>query len=91
MGRPYRQFPPRGKVPFPLGPPWYMGPEGPWLPAGNPVAFSTLLTMSTTVEDYQLAAAAAGFTIGFGFLEIIVNVCIGVVGWLFLTGVLGPT
>jgi hypothetical protein len=34
--------PTRGKVPFPLGPPWYMGPEGPWLPDGNPVAFSTL-------------------------------------------------
>ncbi|KAH6639312.1 hypothetical protein C7974DRAFT_128892 [Boeremia exigua] len=73
--------------------------------------------MSATVEDYQLAAVAAGFTIGFGFLtvweaiqqtrrnrnplrsvyiymlwgEIVVNVCIGVVGWLFLTGTLGPT
>ncbi|KAJ4322246.1 hypothetical protein N0V94_002476 [Neodidymelliopsis sp. IMI 364377] len=73
--------------------------------------------MSATVQDFQLAAVAAGFTIGFGFLtvweaiqqtrrnrnplrsvyiymvwgEIIVNVCIGVVGWLFLTGTLGPT
>lgn len=73
--------------------------------------------MSATVEDFQLAAVAAGFTIGFGFLtvweaiqqtmrnrnplrsvyiymlwgEIIVNVCIGIVGWLFLTGTLGPT
>ncbi|KAJ8107815.1 hypothetical protein OPT61_g8602 [Boeremia exigua] len=73
--------------------------------------------MSTSVEDFQLAAAAAGFTIGFGFLtvweaiqqtrrnrnplrsvyiymlwgEILVNLCIGVVGWLFLTGTLGPT
>ncbi|KAF3050595.1 hypothetical protein E8E11_008840 [Didymella keratinophila] len=73
--------------------------------------------MSATVEDFQLAAVAAGFTIGFGFLtvweaiqqtrrnrnplrsiyiymlwgEILVNVCIGVVGWLFLTGTLGPT
>ncbi|KAJ4368498.1 hypothetical protein N0V86_009403 [Didymella sp. IMI 355093] len=73
--------------------------------------------MSATVEDFQLAAVAAGFTIGFGFLtvweaiqqtmrnrnplrsvyiymlwgEILVNVCIGVVGWLFLTGTLGPS
>ncbi|KZM25774.1 uncharacterized protein EKO05_0002561 [Ascochyta rabiei] len=73
--------------------------------------------MSATVEDFQLAAVAAGFTIGFGFLtvweaiqqtrrnrnplrsvyiymlwgEIAVNICIGVVGWLFLTGTLGPT
>ncbi|KAL6702698.1 hypothetical protein ACN47E_001022 [Coniothyrium glycines] len=73
--------------------------------------------MSTTVQDYQLAALAAGFTLGFGFLtvwealkqtrrnrnplrsvyiymlwgEIIANLAIGVVGWLFLTGLLGPT
>ncbi|KAH9872694.1 hypothetical protein J1614_005088 [Plenodomus biglobosus] len=73
--------------------------------------------MSNSVLDYQLAALAAGFTIGFGFLtvweavkqtrrnrnplrsvyiymvwgEIFVNVCIGIVGWLFLNGKLGPT
>ena len=73
--------------------------------------------MSNSVQDYQLAALAAGFTIGFGFLtvweaikqtrrnrnplrsayiymvwgEIFVNVAIGIVGWLFLNGKLGPT
>ncbi|KAF2621548.1 hypothetical protein BU25DRAFT_404372 [Macroventuria anomochaeta] len=73
--------------------------------------------MSASVEDFQLAAVAAGFTIGFGFLtvweaiqqtrrnrnplrsvyiymlwgEILANICIGVVGWLFLTGTLGPS
>jgi hypothetical protein len=73
--------------------------------------------MATSVGDYQLAATAAGFTLGFGFLtvweaiqqtrrnrnplrstyiymiwgEILVNICIGVVGWLFLAGTLGPT
>ncbi|KAF2847247.1 hypothetical protein T440DRAFT_210805 [Plenodomus tracheiphilus IPT5] len=73
--------------------------------------------MSNSVQDYQLAALAAGFTIGFGFLtvweavkqtrrnrnplrsiyiymvwgEIFVNICIGIVGWLFLNGRLGPT
>jgi hypothetical protein len=73
--------------------------------------------MSTTVQDFQLAALAAGFTIGFGFLtvweavkqtkrnhsplrsayiymiwgEILVNVIIGIIGWLFLNDKLGPT
>ncbi|EDU40481.1 hypothetical protein PtrSN002B_005216 [Pyrenophora tritici-repentis] len=73
--------------------------------------------MSTTIEDYQLAALAAGFTLGFGFLtvweavkqtrrnhsplrsayiymiwgEILVNFIIGVIGWLFLNGKLGPS
>ncbi|CAA9958052.1 hypothetical protein PTMSG1_01626 [Pyrenophora teres f. maculata] len=73
--------------------------------------------MSTTVEDYQLAALAAGFTLGFGFLtvweavkqtrrnhsplrsayiymiwgEILVNFIIGIIGWLFLNGKLGPS
>ncbi|KAI4618795.1 hypothetical protein J4E80_005399 [Alternaria sp. BMP 0032] len=73
--------------------------------------------MSATVQDFQLAALAAGFTIGFGFLtvweavkqtrrnhsplrsayiymiwgEILVNVIIGIIGWLFLNDVLGPT
>jgi MFS superfamily sulfate permease-like transporter len=73
--------------------------------------------MSASVRDYQLAAAAAGFTLGFGFLtvweaiqqtrrnrnplrsiyiymlwgEILVNLCISIVGWLFLVGTLGPT
>ncbi|KAH7128209.1 hypothetical protein B0J11DRAFT_264623 [Dendryphion nanum] len=70
-----------------------------------------------SVQDYQLAALAAGFTIGFGFLtvweaikqtrrnrnplrsiyiymlwgEIAVNIVIGIIGWLFLNGILGPT
>ncbi|KAF1850929.1 uncharacterized protein K460DRAFT_373064 [Cucurbitaria berberidis CBS 394.84] len=73
--------------------------------------------MSNTVQDYQLAALAAGFTIGFGFLtvweavkqtrrnrnplrsgyiymvwgEVLANIGIGVIGWLFLNGRLGPT
>ncbi|KAF2125783.1 hypothetical protein P153DRAFT_323980 [Dothidotthia symphoricarpi CBS 119687] len=73
--------------------------------------------MSATLQDFQLAAAAAGFTIGFGFLtvweawkqtrrnrnplrsvyiymlwgEIAANVIIGIIGWLFLNGRLGPT
>jgi hypothetical protein len=73
--------------------------------------------MSATVQDFQLAALAAGFTLGFGFLtvweavkqtrrnrnplrsmyiymvwgEILVNVLIGIVGWLFLNDVLGAT
>jgi hypothetical protein len=70
-----------------------------------------------SVGDFQLAAAAAGFTLGFGFLtvweaikqtranrsplrsvyiymvwgEIAANLAIGIVGWLFLNGVLRPT
>lgn len=70
-----------------------------------------------SVQDFQLAALAAGFTLGFGFLtvweaikqtrrnhsplrsayiymvwgEILVNVCIGIVGWLFLNDAIGPT
>lgn len=73
--------------------------------------------MSTTVQDFQLAALAAGFTIGFGLLtvweaikqtrrnrnplrsvyiymvwgEIVANVLIGILGWLFLHGIVGPT
>ncbi|RMZ73238.1 MFS multidrug transporter [Pyrenophora seminiperda CCB06] len=73
--------------------------------------------MSASVQDYQLAALAAGFTLGFGFLtvweaikqtrrnqsplrsayiymiwgEILVNFIIGIIGWLFLNGKLGPT
>ena len=73
--------------------------------------------MSASVQDFQLAALAAGFTIGFGFLtvweavkqtrrnhsplrsayiymiwgEILVNVIIGIIGWLFLNDRLGPT
>jgi hypothetical protein len=69
-----------------------------------------------SIEDFQLAAAAAGFTLGFGFLtvweaikqtlanksplrsiyiymvwgEIVANLAIGIVGWLFLSGKLGP-
>lgn len=70
-----------------------------------------------SVQDFQLAAAAAGFTLGFGFLtvweaikqtlanksplrsvyiymvwgEIVANLAIGILGWLFLSGKLGPT
>jgi hypothetical protein len=73
--------------------------------------------MSVSVEDFQLAAVAAGFTIGFGFLtvweaiqqtmrnrnplrsvyiymvwlEIVGNIGIGVLGWLYLAGNIGPT
>jgi hypothetical protein len=73
--------------------------------------------MASTTGDYQLAAAAAGFTLGFGVLtvwkaiaqtranksphrsayiymiwgEIIANLVLGVLGWLFLNGVLGAT
>lgn len=73
--------------------------------------------MASTSGDYQLAAAAAGFTLGFGFLttwkavkqtqanksplqsayiymiwgEILANLIIGVLGYLFLHGVLGAT
>lgn len=68
-------------------------------------------------SDTQIAALAAGFTIGFGFLtvweaikqtrrnknplrsgyvymvwgEIIANIVIGVIGWIFLDGTIGPT
>ena len=67
--------------------------------------------------DYKVAALAAGFTIGFGFLtvweaikqtrrnrnplrsayiymiwgQITANLVIGIIGWLILNGVLGPT
>ncbi|KAF1947038.1 hypothetical protein EJ02DRAFT_334813 [Clathrospora elynae] len=73
--------------------------------------------MSTTSQDFQLAAAAAGFSIGFGFLtvweavkqtqrnhsplrsvyiymiwgEILVNLIISIIAWLFLNDKLGPT
>jgi hypothetical protein len=73
--------------------------------------------MATTKSDTQLAALAAGFTIGFGFLtvweamkqtirnknplrsayiymlwgEIIANVVIAILGWIFLDGYIGPT
>jgi uncharacterized membrane protein len=75
------------------------------------------ITMSTSVQDYQVAALAAGFTIGFGILtvweaikqtqrnrnplrstyiymiwgEVVVNITIAIVAWLFLNGKLGPT
>ncbi|KAF2122241.1 hypothetical protein BDV96DRAFT_140645 [Lophiotrema nucula] len=68
-------------------------------------------------SDIQVAALAAGFTIGFGFLtvweaikqtrrnrnplrsayiymvwgEILANIVIGIIGWIFLDGILGPT
>lgn len=67
--------------------------------------------------DIQLAALAAGFTLGFGLLtcweaikqtrqnrnplrstyiymiwgEIVANLVIGVIGWIFLAGIIGPT
>lgn len=70
-----------------------------------------------SVQDFELAALAAGFTIGFGLLtvweavkqtrrnrnplrstyiymlwgEILANVVIAIIGWLFLHGKLGPT
>jgi len=68
-------------------------------------------------SDEQIAALAAGFTLGFGLLtvweaikqtranrnplrsayiymvwgEIIANVVIGILGWVFLAGIIGPT
>ncbi|ORX97401.1 hypothetical protein BCR34DRAFT_548659 [Clohesyomyces aquaticus] len=71
----------------------------------------------TSKGDFQLAALAAGFTIGFGFLtvweaikqtrrnrnplrstyiymiwgEIVANIVIGVIGWVFLSGSIGPS
>lgn len=86
----------------------------PFLIFGN---LQITFTMSASVQDYQIAALAAGFTLGFGFLtvweatkqtrrnrnplrsvyiymlwgEIAANVGIGIIGWLFLNGVLGPT
>lgn len=73
--------------------------------------------MATTKSDTQLAALAAGFTIGFGFLtvweaikqttrnknplrsayiymlwgEIVANIVIAIIGWVFLDGYIGPT
>lgn len=73
--------------------------------------------MATATSDTQLAALAAGFTIGFGFLtvweaikqtirnknplrsayiymlwgEIVANVVIAIIGWVFLDGYIGPT
>lgn len=70
-----------------------------------------------TRSDIQLAALAAGFTLGFGLLtcweaikqtrqnrnplrstyiymiwgEILANLIIGVIGWVFLAGIVGPT
>ncbi|PGH26762.1 hypothetical protein AJ80_01526 [Polytolypa hystricis UAMH7299] len=72
--------------------------------------------MATTVGDFKVAAAAAGFTLGFGlltvwnaikqttsikaphrstcvilvWLEIISNLAIGVLGWLFMEGIIPP-
>ena len=73
--------------------------------------------MSASRADIQIAALAAGFTLGFGFLtvweaikqtrrnknplrsvyiymlwgEIVANVVIGILGWFFLSGDIGPT
>ncbi|KAF2736704.1 hypothetical protein EJ04DRAFT_396350, partial [Polyplosphaeria fusca] len=70
-----------------------------------------------STADFQVAALAAGFTLGFGFLtvweaiqqtrrnrnplrsvyiymvwgEIAANLAIGIIGWLFLNGIVGPT
>lgn len=72
--------------------------------------------MATSVQDFQLAAVAAGFTIGFGFLtvweaikqtqqnrnplrsayiymvwgEILANVGLGILAWLFVNDIVGP-
>jgi MFS superfamily sulfate permease-like transporter len=72
--------------------------------------------MATSVGDFKLASAAAGFTLGFGLLtvweaiqqtmanksplrsvyiymvwgEILANLFIGIIAWLFLNGTLGP-
>ena len=72
--------------------------------------------MTSTLGDFKLAALAAGFTLGFGFLtvwkairqtisikaphrsayiymvwgEIVANLGIGIVGWLFLEGRVPP-
>jgi hypothetical protein len=71
--------------------------------------------MATSVQDFQLAAVAAGFTIGFGFLtvweaikqtqqnrnplrsayiymvwgEILANVGLGILAWLFVNDIVG--
>ncbi|KAF2686643.1 hypothetical protein K458DRAFT_362841 [Lentithecium fluviatile CBS 122367] len=73
--------------------------------------------MAATRSDIQIAALAAGFTLGFGLLtcweaikqtrqnrnplrsvyiymiwgEIVVNLVIGIIGWIFLAGIIGPT
>lgn len=80
----------------------------------NPCVVRSIMS---TVEDFQLAALAAGFTLGFGCLtvweaikqtkrnrnplrssyiymlwgEIAACLVIGIIGWLFLNGTLGPT
>lgn len=72
--------------------------------------------MATSVGDFKLASAAAGFTLGFGVLtvweaikqtrairsplrsvyiymvwgEILANLSIGIIAWLFLDGTVGP-
>jgi cytochrome b len=69
--------------------------------------------MATSIQDFQLAAVAAGFTIGFGFLtvweaikqtrqnhnplrsayiymvwgEILANVGLGILAWLFVNDI----
>ncbi|CAI6339291.1 unnamed protein product [Periconia digitata] len=73
--------------------------------------------METTSQDFQIAALAAGFSLGYGVLtvweaikqtrrnrnplrsvyiymiwgELLANISIGVLGWLFLQGIFGPT
>ena len=73
--------------------------------------------MSASRSDVQVAALAAGFTLGFGLLtcweaikqtrlnrnplrssyiymiwgEIAANIVIGILGWVFLAGMVGPT
>ena len=77
----------------------------------------TLPDTMASKSDFQVAALAAGFTLGFGFMtvweaikqtrrnrnplrsayiymlwgEIVANLAIGVLGWLFLDGIIGPT
>lgn len=78
---------------------------------------SPILNTMATRSDVQVAALAAGFTLGFGFLtvweaikqtrvnrnplrsayiymiwgEIVANIVIGILGWVFLAGMIGPT
>jgi hypothetical protein len=89
----------------------------PILPGSERTPGELFHIMSTSVQDYQLAALAAGFTIGFGILtiweaikqtrrnrnplrsayiymvwgEVLVNLIISIIAWLFLNDKLGPS
>lgn len=75
------------------------------------------LEMESSLDDFKIASAAAGFTLGFSILctwnavqqtkavrrplrsvyiwmvwgEIVANLLIGIIGWLFLDEILEPT